>query len=598
MDIKILEAGDNNYLWQVVENNTQDLPDNVMLNKVITGCGGTSVALMNSKPYVICVPYRNLIVNKMKWAAEHNVNVCAVMGGTLDGEILSFTGNKYIVTYDSLERLCSFIDCSKFKILIDESHKLIDSGAFRGDAVRTVLRNFRRFNSFVFMTATPVKDNYQLPELREIQKCTVKWNNITPVSVRYMCMQKGTNISQNVAVIAVKHLKNEIEGNAHIFINSVTAIIDVVKILKKSGLFTTEEISIVCANNEENQDKINKELGKGYDICEVGDVSKINFYTSTCFEGCDISDITGKSYIVSDGKKDYSKIDILTTLPQIIARIRDSVYRYNVTLLFTPNQYYSHTTEEEFEVTVKRNLAEADGYVTAYRNTTNSQVKLALYTEAKTNAYIIQQGDNLIVNETAWYNEMHSFETLHRTYYVSTGANLEGSSFIHNETTYNYSVNEDNYDVDAVNKMRLGKKSDFTKLCQEYCESKDAFSAAKMDIENEFPIIKEAYNVLGAVKCKALKYRKADIERELVIADSVKANAWKIVKLLDFKVGNWISLADLKMNLQEVYAELGIVKTAKSTDISEWYEVASSKKRIDGVQVAGVKIITCNINLK
>ena len=52
------------------------------------------------------------------------------------------------------------------------------------------------------------------------------------------------------------------------------------------------------------------------------------------------------------------------------------------------------------------------------------------------------------------------------------------------------------------------------------------------------------------------------------------------------------------MNLQEVYTQLGIKKTAKATDISEWYEVANSKKRIDDKQVAGVKIITCNINIK
>ena len=44
--------------------NLPDLPHNCIFNKVITGCGATTVALFNTENYVISVPTTELIVNK------------------------------------------------------------------------------------------------------------------------------------------------------------------------------------------------------------------------------------------------------------------------------------------------------------------------------------------------------------------------------------------------------------------------------------------------------------------------------------------------------------------------------------------------------
>lgn len=43
--------------------NMYDLPKNCIFNKVITGCGGTTVALFNYINYVIAVPTTELIVH-------------------------------------------------------------------------------------------------------------------------------------------------------------------------------------------------------------------------------------------------------------------------------------------------------------------------------------------------------------------------------------------------------------------------------------------------------------------------------------------------------------------------------------------------------
>lgn len=77
-------------------------------------------------------------------------------------------------------------------------------------------------------------------------------------------------------------------------------------------------------------------------------MKKVNFYTSTCFEGCDIYDERGRVYIVSDGNKRHTQLDISTLLIQICGRIRNSVYN-DITHIFSYTRYKGDITVEEFE---------------------------------------------------------------------------------------------------------------------------------------------------------------------------------------------------------------------------------------------------------
>lgn len=581
----------------LAKNNMNDLPDNCMLNKVLTGCGGTTVALTNDIPYVIAVPFRSMIENKLDWAKQNNINICPVMGGISDYEIANYTGNKYIVTYDSLGRLNNFINTSKYKILIDESHKLIDSGSFRGNAIRTVLSNYKGYRAFVFMTATPVKDKYQLPELVDIPKINIGWENVEPVSINYQVVTK--DLDKLIAVLGAKHLTNSITTNAHIFINSVTSIIDIISILKKNYKGIQESINIVCADNELNENKITKSLGKKFTISKVGNVNRINFYTSTAFEGSDIFDKDGVTYIVTDGKKDHTKNDILTTLPQIIGRIRNTKYKNQVNLLFTPSLYYSYTTEEEFEENVKKNLDEAKHTVALYNSIDIEMAKIALIKGVETNPYILQEDNTIIINETAWHNEMHNFQALHTTYFVFSNEDTKAKQVLtHNSITYNYD-GVDILSTEGYDKLLIGSKANFQTLCEQYIENIDNTDITEVIDINE-PMIKEAYDKLGADKMKALGYRRNNIKAELIKIDNIIAKDIKIVMLLGLRVGQFISAKSAKENIQNAYDTLGIKAKAKGTDLSNWYEVKTHTIRDKETNnlIKGFKIINCNIIIK
>lgn len=586
----IIECGGNRYLGQFMN----DFPENVMVNKVLTGCGGTTVALANDIPYVICVPFRSMIINKMKWAKENNVNLCPVMSGITDSEILAYKGIKFLVTYDSLGRLCSLIQTSNYKILIDESHKLIDAGAFRGEAIRIVLENFKKFKSYVFITATPVKDKYQLPVLREIQKVKINWENIEPVEIRYT--KDITNLNQYISLLAAKYLTGEIEGNAHIFINSVSSIIEIIETIHPS-LAIPENINIICANNEENQYKLDCTL-MNFTIKNVGDVNKVNFYTSTAFEGCDIFDLEGKIYIVTDGRKDYTKNDILTTLPQIIGRIRDSKYKNNIDLIFTPSPFQECTNEAEFEAFVKESLKYAEDAIESYQTTSNPMIKTAIYKDAETNKYILQRNDTLILNETAMYNEMHAFDSIHNTYYAFKSDFSNRSFTLDVNDSKHYYSQQYSTTIDGSDKILIQKKPSFEKLCKEYL-SEGCTDLIRRRIDVFEPLIGKAVSKIGKDKLKALRYERKLIKDELIKIDSLSTMDWRIVKILNYREGRFISCQKIKEDLNYVYDQLKIPKMPKATDLRNWYGLESSfqRSKFSNKTERGYKIIACKIKI-
>jgi hypothetical protein len=63
-----------------------DLPHNSYINKGITGCGGTTLAITNDENYVIAVHSTNIIINKSK---QHK-NLCPIYSETTNEDILYY----------------------------------------------------------------------------------------------------------------------------------------------------------------------------------------------------------------------------------------------------------------------------------------------------------------------------------------------------------------------------------------------------------------------------------------------------------------------------------------------------------------------------
>lgn len=151
-------------------------------------------------------------------------------------------------------------------------------------------------------------------------------------------------------------ISNGGDSNYHIFLNSVTGISRIIRLADLSP----SDVRIVCSNSESSGRRNQNKLPAGFTISSTIDpVKPINFYTSTCFEGQDIYDEDGRSFIVSDGFTDHTKIDITTSLIQICGRIRDSRYKGHITQLYSTSRY-KDVPLDEFAASLERDIADAE----------------------------------------------------------------------------------------------------------------------------------------------------------------------------------------------------------------------------------------------
>jgi hypothetical protein len=335
------------------------LPPKCLFDKGKTGCGGTTMALNSSHNYVVAVPFISLIKNKLP---KHE-DVFGVFGDVMDHEIIQYCNThevkKFLVTYDSLERLISLIepasnepliDPSKFKLLVDEYHILFThygtvERPFRKEAVLKILKNYHRFSDYCFMSATPLEEEFVLEELKDLDLVSALWPKVDPVEVLSVRCQ---NVLGSVSGIIQKYLNGTESGHAYFFINSLTAI---QKLINTNGL-TNENTRLIYSESNDKELSISRgDLN--------GTPKLINFLTSAAFEGSDIEDEDGRTYIVSDHRHPNSLLDISTSFMQISGRIRNTKFSNRIEHLYSRTRHSSLTSYEAYKVACEKDVMEA-----------------------------------------------------------------------------------------------------------------------------------------------------------------------------------------------------------------------------------------------
>lgn len=156
-----------------------------------------------------------------------------------------------------------------------------------------------------------------------------------------------------------------------------------------------------------------------------------------------------------------------------------------------------------------------------------------------------------------------------------------------------------------VTQSPSASKSTFKDAFEEYCqimESKPQFcftaNPRQERIEFDKPLVKEAYQKLGAEEVRKLNYRQKDIKRALIVK-SKEAQDVKIVRMVNASIPKQTPVPAKKVKelLQGIYEELGICSTAKATDLKNWYDIKRSSVRIDGITTSCVTIIRPLINI-
>ena len=333
MKTKIITMDRLDYL----SNRFDYLPSNCIFNKGMTGCGGSYLELHSKRDSIILVPTIELVKNKTEKGIQpiYSAIKDSAIKKYLDSKV---SYKKIIGTYDSISRIIRLVDPKKYFLLIDEYHVLFNSYVFRDEAIKNVLNHYRDFKAFCFMSATPLEDLCILKELEDIDRITLEWQNAVPVKIKVIDTYFTTN--------ELFHLFNEEkDGNWHIFLNSVNTIRQIVPKLD-------DEYKVVCSAI--NKNKVTTKLNYGTTLDKP---KKYNFYTSCSFEGCDIYDKYGKTVIVCDTSISTTILDISTLIRQICGRLRDSVYKDQVTLILNTHKHrYAGVGPFEFDLFVQNNI--------------------------------------------------------------------------------------------------------------------------------------------------------------------------------------------------------------------------------------------------
>ena len=308
------------------------LPSHKLINKGITGCGGTTLELKAKRNSLLLFPTIELVRSKTNpeyLPVDGEVDIYAIRQYVAK-RLSNNQFIKIIGTYDSLPKIMQAVPgCTEYFLLIDEYHLLFNDYSFRSKAILNILINFRKFDDWAFLTATPLNETFTLKELEDIDQITYQWPQATKVDIKI----KDTAYIQRELVRIITSYP---ERNIHVFLNSVSTIRN---IIKKLG---TDDFRVVCSS---------KQKGKIRHCVPITEpVRKLNFYTSCSFEGCDIYDEKGMTVILSDTSLSTTILDISTKIRQVCGRIRNSKYKDEcILVLNTRHHRYANISKNQFD---------------------------------------------------------------------------------------------------------------------------------------------------------------------------------------------------------------------------------------------------------
>ena len=377
------------------------IPTNVILNKVITGCGATTLEIESQRHSIIIEPNVPVILGKKIKHPE----ICAVYEKTTVSDVEKYLTDKISGGYAKIvttpegfkSKVLPAIDRNrvftrkKFFLLFDECEKIVQDVDFR-DNICLPIDDFFDFENKAMVSATPIIPSDPRFEEQGFKMVQIRPDYDYKKEIR-LCVTNRPRAALNQMIRS-----EQIKGNRKklcIFLNSITTIKSII-----SGLKIKENSKIFCSSN--SFDKLKD--GFLYDD-KVSELKEFNFFTSRFFSAVDI-EIEEKPYIIiyTDTKNSSTLIDPRTASAQICGRFRNGVRHIDhITNIDEELRHYSETT-------VKNTLqAEEDYYFAVRAIPLPDKINITHEREKALNAlryhnFVTDKGDR---NYFMWDNECY-----------------------------------------------------------------------------------------------------------------------------------------------------------------------------------------------
>ncbi len=510
---------------------------------------------------------------------------------------------KILVTYDSYrivkDILTSLGIFQSFYTIIDEFQTILHDAKFKSDTELDFLYHLHQSHSALFVSATPMLEEYlnMLDEFDGLPYIDMNWGKEDPSRILkpalkvLSMMSVGTKLPEIIQSYKSGNFESAIRmingyptrvisDEAVFYVNSVNHI---VSIIKKCDL-QSEEVNILCSNTPDNLKKIQKRLGKKFVIGEVplkGVKPKMfTFCTRTVYLGADFYSLCARSFIFSDSNIDSLAVDISEDLPQILGRQRlfENPWKNEATFYYRSTCDYRKVSQEEFNKEIERKKKATSDLLSAF-STALDDVKYNLakkyQSDVKSNNYKNDyiavnehQGGTLVpaLNNLVLVNEIRAFKIQQIDY----KDRFTVFSTVHNTLSPDDIVNRKISDF-LKEYQELGTFKAKLKLLCEYSFN-DQIIGVVLDQIGEHDNIKSYYLALGPQKLRALGYDKYKIEKELgVVTFSQELLVNTIYS--EFKVGDKLTLANIKSRLEYLYPSISYTATPKAKDLENYFEV-------------------------
>ena len=531
---------------------------------------------------------------------------------------------KILVTYDSYRIVKDILESlgifQSFYTVIDEFQTILHDSKFKSNTELEFLDILKQSHSALFVSATPMLEEYlnMLDEFDGLPYINMDWASQDPTRVlkpalKVLSMKSvGTKLPEIIqsyksgnfekAIRIINGYPREIISDEAVFyVNSVNHI---VSIIKKCDL-QPEEVNILCSNTPENLKKIQRKLGKKFTIGKIplkGVKPKMfTFCTRTVYLGADFNSLCARSFIFSDSNIDSLAVDISEDLPQILGRQRlfENPWKNEATFYYRSTCDYRKVSQEEFNEELERKKKATSDLLRSFDSAPDDakhdlaeRYQTLARTQNYKDDYIAvneHQRSNLVpvLNNLVLVNEIRAFKIQQIDY---------KDRFTVFSTIYNTLSPDDIVNQEVSRFLEQYQKFGTFKSKLKYlCEYSfnDAMTNIILDQIGEHDNIKSYYLALGPEKLRALGYNKTYIEKELGIVtfsqELLESNIYS-----EFKVGDKITLADIKSRLEVLYKSINYDATPKAKDLENYFNVKESSAR---VEIDGVKKVVKIYNI-
>ena len=592
------------------------IPSNAFIHKGRTGIGGTTLELNTDRNTILVVPNKGIIKDKEAETDEEGVlkfpNLFPVYYGDTPEEratpedianymLSDIPDKKIMTTPDSLHKIIKAAGSdtdklfSDYFLLVDECHTIITE-AYRKAMLKAFEQCFN-FKNRAYISATPYY--FTDPRMKDLNYYKIIFDE--PLGTVEVVNAKSIKA-------CLRFMLNEAHKypeNLHIFYNSVTEISE---IISYAGV---TDCNVFCAEKQENKDKI----GQFFNPQPTdGQYKKINFYTTSYFEGWSLRDVNPTIILVTDVNRPHTRVGISNKGVQAIGRQRVD-YKNPETL---PKIYHvtNHRNKSEFKTMEEfenEYLYCGDSCAHQYNDylkgceerniipleeRTKFAEKYADINPETGKATINYPKIDQLINESACNEEFNHLCHIKEAW--------EGAGYKTDMRKYEETIKKDTEQREI---KRLTSKSiqeifsDFEALEPKngYIIRDEEHEQQLKQLKNKYPVLYKAHQTLTKEEIEATQYNAKEIEK-LVILKNNKSLEMKILNLLrlKFSVGGRYTNEDIKNKLQKIYDEAGYDKKATAAQINnpKWYETKPCKiKNKQGGYDNGFEIIRMNFKL-